>query len=656
MLVSVRASQIRSPRARTALRARRRSASASWCRPENHGEHVAPAHQAAGPHLRSTAPSTARSSSRSPVRVCPSRARALPSVARTSASRSSSWLRRASSRADRSSSHCFDRAALVPQHDALGWHATDTATGPQRRRPASRPCRRLGRLGDRQPQQLLGLRDLLAAGHRQPLPPPPATTSVNSQLEIVAKASQAMTLTPGDDLNETSRQRTRDQFELLREAHGTAIIVDTDDPADFTFICSSEHVLLEGAAADADPDDPTDAVNRLRQWFDDRSSEFGDVPDSPPQPRAGLARRFTLPTRAVPLPDGKDLLATLAEIDADPELGPGFARPDHLMHICGKGPICPATEPSETGFAAPWPPPNTADPNAGAGVRVVVIDTGWFDPTADPVANQPALPWSWLDGVTGEPEPDGIRNLQSGQLRAYAGHGTFVAGVVRAMAPKCSVHVLNLLIDRQQPGGGVLESQLVDDLYDALDREDLPHLINMSAGCPTRLNLPSRAFEDWRRDLETLHPDLDLVLVAAAGNNSSPWGFWPASFKWATGVGSLDRDGRVSDFSNWGDSVDVFALGRNLVNAFPNGTYVCHESPDRGDQRVFDNWLARWSGTSFAAPLVTGMIAAAMTAPQTTSARAARDRVLGVPQQMQSLSALTAPVVGADLLAVRQSV
>ena len=111
----------------------------------------------------------------------------------------------------------------------------------------------------------------------------------------------------------------------------------------------------------------------------------------------------------------------------------------------------------------------------------------------------------------------------------------------------------------------------------------------MSAGCPTRLNIPSVAFQHWRDELRLRLDDPDLVVVAAAGNNSSPWSFWPASFDWAVGVGSLDRDGRVSDFSNWGDSVDVFALGRNVVNAFPNGTYVCHESPDRGDRAVFDN-------------------------------------------------------------------
>ena len=62
-----------------------------------------------------------------------------------------------------------------------------------------------------------------------------------------------MTLTPGDDLNETARQRTRDQFGLLHRGPGTAIIVDTGDPADFGFICSSDHVLLAGLDPDVDP-------------------------------------------------------------------------------------------------------------------------------------------------------------------------------------------------------------------------------------------------------------------------------------------------------------------------------------------------------------------------------------------------------------------
>ena len=114
------------------------------------------------------------------------------------------------------------------------------------------------------------------------------------------------------------------------------------------------------------------------------------------------------------------------------------------------------------------------------------------------------------------------------------------------------------------------------------------------------------------------------MLVAAAGNDSWAAPFWPAAFDWCVGVGSLDRDGRVSDFSNFGVSADVYALGRNLVNAFPDGTFVCHESPDKGDVRVFSTGMARWSGTSFAAPVVAGLIAREIS--ETGSSRRGRAR------------------------------
>ena len=117
------------------------------------------------------------------------------------------------------------------------------------------------------------------------------------------------------------------------------------------------------------------------------------------------------------------------------------------------------------------------------------------------------------------------------------------------------------------------------------------------------------------------------MLVAAAGNDSWAAPFWPAAFPWAVGVGSLDRDGRVSEFSNFGVSADVFALGRNIVNAFPDGTFVCHETPDKGDVRVFSTGMARWSGTSFAAPIVAGLIAREISVSG-SSAKEARDAVL----------------------------
>ena len=90
--------------------------------------------------------------------------------------------------------------------------------------------------------------------------------------------------------------------------------------------------------------------------------------------------------------------------------------------------------------------------------------------------------------------------------------------------------------------------------------------------------------------------------MAAAGNDGTNDPFYPAAFGWAVGVGSLDHDGDISSFSNYGSCADVYVVGRNHVNAFPHGTYVCVETPDKDDVRVFDRGLARWSGTSFVAP------------------------------------------------------
>ena len=69
---------------------------------------------------------------------------------------------------------------------------------------------------------------------------------------------------------------------------------------------------------------------------------------------------------------------------------------------------------------------------------MVVIDTG-YDPADEPAPNpHGTTAWPWLADVTGEPEPDGPTWAADGLLRAYAGHGTFVAGVIKAIAPKCS--------------------------------------------------------------------------------------------------------------------------------------------------------------------------------------------------------------------------
>ncbi len=396
----------------------------------------------------------------------------------------------------------------------------------------------------------------------------------------------------GDD----KRRRTTDQLRELDRANDGQVFWDTEAPADFTYLFHPDHVLV----ASEDAEEFEAAVARLDKGVLDEPPRRDDV-----RLLGGDLLRYVLPARSggQTVPDVLDLLETAG-------LRRGLATPDHWVHVSpggGGGQACPATEPQETGLTEPWPP--LAPQEKGCEVTVVVVDTGW-NPASGTDGRTP-----WLDGVSGDDE------LNGPDLRPYAGHGTFIAGVVRCLAPMTDVFVEGFAVGGVG-GGGILESELVRQLEQAMKHE--PQVINLSAGCRTRMDLPSLAFARFhRRHLR----GTDCVLVAAAGNDSWAAPFWPAAFDWAVGVGSLDRDGRVSDFSNYGVSADVFALGRNLVNAFPDGTFVCHETPDKGDVRVFSTGMARWSGTSFAAPVVAGLIAREISETG-SSAADARDAVM----------------------------
>jgi hypothetical protein len=188
-------------------------------------------------------------------------------------------------------------------------------------------------------------------------------------------------------------------------------------------------------------------------------------------------------------------------------------------------------------------------------------------------------------------------------LDPYAGHGSFAEAIIKSRAPGARVAHSSFPMQ----GGAVLETDLANRLRDVATTKRPPQIISLSAGCHTWNDRPLKAFQKlWRHHLKDLK---DTVLVAAAGNDGSPTPFYPAASKWAVGVGSLDRDGSVSSFSNYAGCADAFVLGRNHVNRYPRGTYECHEAPDTGDQRVFRTGWARWSGTSFATPLLSGLIA-----------------------------------------------
>jgi hypothetical protein len=307
---------------------------------------------------------------------------------------------------------------------------------------------------------------------------------------------------------------------------------------------------------------------------------------------------------------GEEQSSALDAIDTiDQQLGPGIATPNHVLTVAaGKGSGCPATEPQEVYYDIE-PFPSVYHDGGGDGVLVYMADTGLLRDTAT---------HSWLEGVrTANPveDSDPKEPLQGDppQIPAYTGHGTFVAGVLRCIAPATEIIVQNAFAI----AGSELESDLVPRLDAALGLGvDIFHL---TIACSSRNDLPLIAFQEWLRKVR----QTGAVVIAAAGNSGFGRKTWPAAFPGVIGVGALGGDWRGrATFSNFGSWVDVYAPGRDLINAYATGTYTCHVYPYAGEERKFYG-MAKWSGTSFSTPIVTGLIASRISSTGETPRQAA---------------------------------
>ena len=399
---------------------------------------------------------------------------------------------------------------------------------------------------------------------------------------------------PPDPHTDLQADKLRAQVATIRHAWDgvVGVATSTGDDADVEYLFHPERILVRAEALE-------DVLATL-------AARDYPPPGDPVEPLRGLV---VLPLHP-DTHDGADDAVLRTLDDLDDALGERLATPDHLLYVTprGTGDLCPAGEPRVPAGTKPLPPRTRVD-GAGKDVRVTVVDTGWHPPAA----THPLTPW--LAGVDGD-----VEKVDDQAIHEYAGHGTFAAGIVRCQAPAAVLRIEGFL----RKGGAAYESEIIKELDSALKKDATrPHVLSLSAGTHSRKDQGLLAFEKLADEHGLDGPESEVLVVAAAGNGSTDQPFYPAALGWVVGVGSLDRDGSVSGFSNVGASADVFAVGAGHVNAFPSGTYTCTEpqSP-KGDVRVFDG-LAEWSGTSFATPLVAGLVAARMTALGTKDARTA---------------------------------
>lgn len=404
--------------------------------------------------------------------------------------------------------------------------------------------------------------------------------------------------------DEVAVQRAREQVEVIRRAFREIGPVAAAGPEGGRLAkddAEAEFLFRPGVALVRDNADERRYFDEFADFFSRRESIFeGRTPIR--RDDVGLPEGLVMVDMPARRDEGDAVLVTLAEIDEERHelrLDGVVAQPDHVLYVTAKGQYCPATEPEEPSVHEPIPARST-DATIGAKVKISVVDTGlWVK------ATEPSSATDWLVGVT-PADPLDAENVNQDDIHEYAGHGTFVAGIIKCLAPGAAIEVEGALPN----GGAAYESTIIAQLRQALDDTTDPQLISISAGTHTRENLGLLGFEILAENHGLTDGTKGLV-IAAAGNDSSSDPFYPAAFPWVISVGALDEKGQVAEYSNYGCWVDVWARGSNLVNAFPRGTYVCKESPNKGQVRHFRH-LAQWSGTSFATPVVTAAIAAQM--------------------------------------------
>jgi hypothetical protein len=183
-----------------------------------------------------------------------------------------------------------------------------------------------------------------------------------------------------------------------------------------------------------------------------------------------------------------------------------------------------------------------------------------------------------------------------------AGHGTFVAGLVRQLAPNCRLDAQRVLAS----DGIGTDFSVAEALHGLADNAEAPRVVNVSLCCTPVDGLVPVAMTAALDALAVRHPQ--TVVVAAAGNDGSSRPSWPAAHPFVVAVGAVDGVAPAV-FSNRGPWVDFSARADGVVSTNVQGMRRSG-ADDSSSSTSYAGPFAAWSGTSFAAAQVSGAFAA----------------------------------------------
>lgn len=214
----------------------------------------------------------------------------------------------------------------------------------------------------------------------------------------------------------------------------------------------------------------------------------------------------------------------------------------------------------------------------GAGITVAILDTG-IDPNHPnlTLAISPAA-YDFVDNDANPmDEQNGLDEDGDGYIDEVAGHGTHIAGIVRTVAPEAAILPLRVL-NSDGMGDSFTVAQAI--WYAVENGADV---INLSLSTVTPSSLLQDAVDGAIAN--------GVVVVAAAGNTGRDVPQYPAAFDCVISVTSTNRGGLLEPYASYGEWVNIAAPGKRVLSSYLDGGYA---------------W---WSGTSMAAPLVTGQVA-----------------------------------------------
>ncbi len=264
--------------------------------------------------------------------------------------------------------------------------------------------------------------------------------------------------------------------------------------------------------------------------------------------------------------------------------------------------------------------------NFGAGITVAVIDSG-IDLNHPMFAGRLTDPTTWADFAGANPN-DGIVDdyvpQEEGTVadRGY-GHGTGVAGVIAQYAPQAKIMPIRVI----QKDGSASFADIAAAVNWATSHG--ANIINMSFGAARDATVSNTELGAVSAFVMAAS-NKGVFTVASAGNASASNAVYPAMLgnktaftndvvsafgslignvvvaaapydeRFILSVGSVSNAGALSTFSNYGAGVEFYAAGENVPSSAPATT-----TGGAGGAAYF-------SGTSFAAPEVTGMLALAL--------------------------------------------